>query len=181
MPESYDDYKNHEKINGIIYNMSPSGGFLHSQVNGNIYFKIRQQLQDSIYVVSIENLDLYLSEDEYVTPDIMILCDRNQVKKDTYRGIPKFIAETLSPSTALKDRTVKMDKYAELGIHEYWIISPKERSIEIYYLKNGIYVLQNSLILEDEIEGEHYNAEIILSLKEFPNINMMLSEILINV
>lgn len=43
MPESYDDYKNHEKTNGIIYNMSSSGGFLHSQMNGNIYFKIRQQ------------------------------------------------------------------------------------------------------------------------------------------
>ena len=39
MPVLKDDYRKVEKINGIIYDMSPSGGFMHSQVNGNLYYK----------------------------------------------------------------------------------------------------------------------------------------------
>ena len=66
-----DDYLRIEKIDGAIYNTSPSGGFMHSQINANLYHAIRQQLNDSICVVSVENLDLYLSVDEYVIPDII--------------------------------------------------------------------------------------------------------------
>ena len=112
MPLLKDDYVRIEKIDGIIYNMSPSGGFMHSQINGNLYHAIRQQLKNSICLVSVENLDLYLSEDEYVIPDIMIICDRNQIKRDKYRGVPKFVAETLSPATSLKDKTIKKEKYS---------------------------------------------------------------------
>lgn len=76
-----DHYVKTEKINGVIYNMSPSGGFLHSQINGNIYHILRSQLKTSVCAVSVENLDLYLSEDEYVIPDIMLICDRNRLKR----------------------------------------------------------------------------------------------------
>ena len=107
MPLLKDDYTRKEKINGTIYNMSSSGGFMHSQINGNLYHEIRQRLKNSICVVSVENLDLYLSDDEYVIPDVMIICDRNQIKKDKYRGVPKFVAETLSPATSFKDKTIK--------------------------------------------------------------------------
>lgn len=50
---------------------------MHSQINGNIYFALVKQLKNSICAVFIENLDLYLSDDEYVIPDIMLICDRN--------------------------------------------------------------------------------------------------------
>ncbi len=36
-----------------------------------------------------------------------------------YKGVPRFIAETLSPRTALRDRTIKLKKYANLGVNEY--------------------------------------------------------------
>jgi len=174
---SVDDYKKVEKINGVVYNMSPSGGFSHGLVNGNIYHSFRKQLKDSLCVVSVENLDLYLSEDEYVNPDVMLICDRNQVKKDKYRGVPKFVAETLSPSTAFKDRTVKMKVYAKHGIDEYWIIDPKSRSVEVYCLEDGKYELVNSLILEDEPEDSDYNAKTVLTLRAMPSISMTLEEI----
>jgi len=41
--------------------------------------------------------------DDYLCPDIMIVCDRKSLKGSSYSGVPKFIAETLSPSTAKKD------------------------------------------------------------------------------
>ena len=73
MPLLNDDYTKTEKINGVIYNMPPSGGFAHGQVNGNIYHELRIQLKGSVCTVSVENLDLYLSDEEYVIPDIMLV------------------------------------------------------------------------------------------------------------
>ena len=181
MPLLKDDNIRTEKIDGIIYNMSPSGGFMHSQINGNLYHAIRQQLKNSICVVSIENLDLYLSEEEYVIPDIMVICDRSQIKKDKYRGVPRFVAETLSPATSLKDKTVKKEKSAQLGIDEYWIISPRERSVEVYYLEDESYKLVGSHILVEDKDDENYNAELLLTLRALPTISIVLRDIFENV
>ena len=181
MPLLQDDYIKTEKINGVIYNMSPSGGFMHSQINGNIYFALMKQLKNSICAVSMENLDLYLSDDEYVIPDIMLICDRNQIKKDKYRGVPRFVVETLSPATSFKDKTVKKEKYAQLGIDEYWIVSPKERSVEVHYLEDGQYKMVGSYILVEDEDDENYNAETVLTLKAMPSVSIVLKEIFENI
>ncbi len=63
-------------------------------------------------LVSIENLDFrYHPEenDDYVCPDVMIICDRKHLKGGTYSGVPKFIAETLSPLIAKRDKTETKD------------------------------------------------------------------------
>ena len=62
--------------------------------------------------------------DDYVIPDVMVACDRKHLKGGSYSGVPKFIAETLSPATALGDKTVKKEIYQNAGVAEYWIISP---------------------------------------------------------
>lgn len=166
-----------EKIDGVIFNMSPSGGFRHSQINGNIYHALKRQLKDSICFVSMENLDLYLSDNEYLIPDIMLICDRQRVKNDKYRGVPRFVAETLSSRTALRDRTVKMEKYAKLGVDEYWIVAPKECSVEIYYLEDNQYQLKDSYILEECETDEGYNADAVLTLRAMPSVMIALKEI----
>lgn len=128
----------------------------------------------------MENLDFkYHPEenDDYVCPDIMIICDRKKLKGGSYSGVPKFIVETLSPSTAKRDRDEKKDIYEKAGVEEYWIISPKGKSVEIYYLQDGKYVLEQSYILEDDEEDEHYNAETMIRLRAFPHIKMELRDI----
>lgn len=169
-----------EKIDGVIYDMSPSPGYQHGIINGNIYAVIRQGLKDSLCLVSIENLDFkYHPEenDDYLCPDIMVICDRKHLKGGSYSGIPKFIAETLSPTTAKRDKKEKKDIYEKAGVEEYWIVFPEGRSVEIYYLEDGKYVLEQNYILQDDKELEGYNAETEISLRSFPNIKMTLSEI----
>ncbi len=60
---------------------------------------------------------------------------------------------------------------------EYWIVSPRG-SVEIYYLENGRYVLEQSYMLQDDKEDEHYNVDTLICLKEFPHIKMTLGDIL---
>ena len=166
-----------EKIDGVVFNMSPSPGFMHSQINGHIYHAIKTQIKNSVCLVTIENLDLYLSDDEYLIPDIMLICDRQRIKNDKYKGVPRFVAETISPRTAFRDRTLKMEKYAKLGIDEYWIVSPKERSVEVYYLDGDKYQLNKSYILEEDEKDENYNADVVLALKAMPAVTVGLQEI----
>ncbi|MDE7330690.1 MAG: Uma2 family endonuclease [Lachnospiraceae bacterium] len=114
--------------------------------------------------------------DDYLCPDIMVVCDRKHLKGGSYSGIPKFIVETLSPSTAKRDKTEKKDIYEKAGVEEYWIVSP-QGSVEIYYLEDGKYVMKENYMLQDDKEDEHYNAETEICLREFPHIKMLLGEI----
>lgn len=171
--------KKDEKINGVVYDMSPSPGYGHFMVNGNLYTIIKQGLKGSICLVSMENFDFQYHpdvNDDYVCPDIMIICDRKHLKGGAYSGTPKFIAETLSHSTAKKDKTEKKDIYEQAGVEEYWIVSPLG-SVEIYYLQDGRYVLEQNYMLQDDREEEDYNADTEICLKAFPNIKMTLGEI----
>lgn len=168
-----------EKINGVIYDMSPAPGFKHGIINSNIHRIIANGLRNSLCFVFMENLDFKYHpdvNDDYLCPDIMIVCGREHLKGSFYSGIPKFIAETLSPSTAKRDRTEKKSIYEQAGVEEYWIVSP-QGSIEIYYLENGTYILEQSYMLQDDKEEEDYNAEQEIVLKAFPHIKMTLGEI----
>lgn len=171
--------KKDEKIDGVIYDMSPAPDFRHGIVNNNINRKIGYGLKNSLCLVFMENLDFKYcpdKNDDYVCPDIMVICDRKHLKGGSFSGTPKFIAETLSPSTAKRDRTQKKDIYEKAGVEEYWIVSPNGH-IEIYYLKNGKYILEQSYMLQSDKEENHYNAETEISLRAFPHIKMTLGEI----
>ncbi len=171
--------KKDEKINGVIYDMSPAPGFKHGIINNNINTIIKHGLKNSLCLVFMENLDFKYHpdiNDDYLCPDIMVICDRKRLKGSFYSGVPKFIAETLSPSTAKRDKTEKKDIYEQAGVEEYWIVSP-QGSVEIYYLENGRYVMQQNYMLQADKEEEDYNAEQEIILKSFPHITMTLGDI----
>lgn len=175
----FEGYRKIEKMDGIIYDMSPSADYRHGRVNANIMVSLANQLKGSLCQAYMENLDLYISEDEWLIPDIMIICNKKDIVKNIYRGVPKFVVETASPSTANRDRTKKMRKYASIGVPEFWIVHPRGYFVEIYYLLNGEYEIQDSYILEtdpDAPEGD-YNADTVIHLREFPHISIKLTDI----
>lgn len=173
------EYRKDEKINGVIYDMSPAPGYRHGIINSNILRILGNGLRGSLCLVFMENLDFqYQPEenDDYLCPDIMVICDRKNLKGSYYKGVPKFIVETLSPSTAKRDRAEKKDIYEKSGVEEYWIVSP-QGSVEIYYLENGRYMLKQSYLLEDDKEDANYNADTEIALRAFPHIKLTLAEI----
>lgn len=179
MPLLKDTYRKCEKINNVIYDMSPSADYRHGTVNLNIYHNIKLQLKDSLCMVFAENLDFIIdSENEdYVIPDVMVICDKKHLDKGAYRGVPRFIVETLSPSTAARDKKEKKTIYAAKGVEEYWIVDPRAHSLEIYHLENSDYQLVNVYMLESDKTDLAYNAETEITLLSFPNISMTLSDI----
>ena len=175
-----EEYRKQEKMNGVVYDMSPAPEYRHGIINGNIYAKIKNKLKDTLCLVFMENLDFRYQpdvNDDYVCPDIMIVCDRKHLKGSFYSGVPRFIVETLSPSTSKRDKTDKKVAYEKAGVEEYWIVSPQGKSVEIYYLEDGKYVLKQDYILQGDKEEEDYNAETEIVLRGFPHIKMKLEEI----
>ncbi len=48
---------------------------------------------------------------------------------------PDFVVEVLSKKTAKRDRTIKFQDYAAHNIPEYWIVDPRTKTIEQYWLQ----------------------------------------------
>jgi len=48
--------------------------------------------------------------------------------------VPDWICEVLSPSTASKDREIKMPIYAKYGVAHIWLVDPARRTLEAYAL-----------------------------------------------
>jgi len=50
---------------------------------------------------------------------------------------PILVAEILSPSTQSEDLLRKGPEYAEAGAGQYWVLDPKQRSLEVFTLVDG--------------------------------------------
>jgi Uma2 family endonuclease len=80
------------------------------------------------------------SDDTYVEPDMVVVCDSSKLDAKGCNGAPDLIIEVLSPSTARQDRVVKFRKYLEAGVREYWVVNPEEKTVQVHVLDNGRYV-----------------------------------------
>jgi Uma2 family endonuclease len=74
-----------------------------------------------------------------VQPDISVICGQNLTSENQFKGIPSLIVEVVSPSNASDDYVKKLNLYMRFGVEEYWIVSPKNRTIQMFSLDNGVY------------------------------------------
>lgn len=132
-----------EMINGKVIVMSPRPSVNHHRVSLNIANIFSVSLKGKPCQVFGDGVDLFLTDKDRFTPDGMIVCDPDKVKRDGVYGAPDLVIEVLSPSTARYDRGYKKDAYEAAGVREYWIIEPEVESLEVYLLKDGKFVLDD--------------------------------------
>lgn len=141
-----------ELINGKIYHMSPSASPFHGMIIGNIYLLIGNHLKGKQCKVFTDTIDVYLDEENRVIPDLSVLCDKTKFTDRGYEGIPRLIMEVISPSSIKRDRIEKKALYERMQVPHYWLIDPKNKSLEIYNLVNEVYVLEEVYTDYDETE-----------------------------
>ena len=132
-----------ELVDGKTVMMSPRPSVNHSQVASNIYYLFAHYLRKKTCRPFADGVDLYLDEDNQFIPDFMVVCDPDKIKPDGVHGAPDLVVEVLSPSTAKDDRTRKKEVYEACGVPEYWLVSPTDKSIEVYLLESGKYILHD--------------------------------------
>jgi Uma2 family endonuclease len=65
--------------------------------------------------------------------------------EDSIVGVPELVVEILSDRSYLEDTFTKKHFYASEGVAEYWIVSSSLRSIIVYNLKDGEYILSQQV------------------------------------
>lgn len=140
---AYQDEPWEELIDGKIVAMSPGPAWNHISIGGNLYRIFSNYLHGRKCTPIPDGMDLYLTEKDRFIPDLMVVCDPSIIKSNGVHGAPDLVVEVLSPSTGKRDKTVKKDVYAKFGVGEYWLVDPIGKSVELYLLEDGAYVLHN--------------------------------------
>ena len=78
---------------------------------------------------------------------------------------PDWACEVLSPGTARVDRVLKMPIYAEQGVAWLWLVDPALRTLEVYRLAEGHWLLEGAWQEADEVRAPPF-AEIVLPLAD---------------
>ena len=124
-----------ELIDGVLYEMT-APTFSHQKAISKIARMLEthiEQKKGNCEVIALP-YDVQLDRDDrtMVEPDIMIVCDQKKITNRSLYGAPDFVVEVLSPSTAKKDMTLKLFKYCNAGVREYWIVDLKKKRVLVY-------------------------------------------------
>ena len=77
--------------------------------------------------------DVVLSDTDVVQPDVLFVSSQriHILTRENIQGAPDLVVEILSPATSVRDRTIKLDLYAQHGVKEYWIVDSDARMITV--------------------------------------------------
>lgn len=120
--------------------VTPAPSLHHQRIAGRLFAKLFGFVEEhDLGEVFPAPVDVLFAEGDYMEPDIVfvrkgradLLSDRG------VEGAPDLLVEILSPSTELRDRGVKLDRYRLYGVGEYWVVDPDERTVEVWDLAGG--------------------------------------------
>ncbi|MBR4026704.1 MAG: Uma2 family endonuclease [Lachnospiraceae bacterium] len=132
---SLPDGERAELIDGVIYNMSPPS-YKHQKILSFLHIEIGSYIRSKNGKCEIipAPFAVFLTKDNtnYVEPDISVICDKTKLTDKGCNGAPDWIIEIVSPSSKKLDYMVKLFKYCNAGVREYWIVDPLKNQIRIY-------------------------------------------------
>lgn len=162
-----DEKRKYEIIGGTAYMMGRQNAN-HARIARNLSTILGNYLKGKRCEMFFE-FDVILDEENTFIPDVIINCDPGKVHQDGIHGAPDLVVEILSRSTLKRDRTVKKDAYEKAGVKEYWIVSPNDKTIEIYRLQDGKFYLDKAVGVVPDWEmkrlTEQERAEVEFSFK----------------
>lgn len=69
---------------------------------------------------------------------------------------PDWICEVLSPSTLRVDKIRKMPLYAEHGVKHFWLIDPNAKTLDVFRLQSGKWLLLGTHAEDDKVRAEPF-------------------------
>jgi len=124
-----------ELIDGKLYYI-PTPTRTHQKIAGEMYLAAAAHLKaySKECEVYIAPFGVYLNGDDslYVEPDLSIIRDTSLLSERGCMGAPDWIIEVVSAPTRKTDYAVKLNKYRESGVREYWIVDPSLRTVLTY-------------------------------------------------
>ena len=133
------DIERAEFIDGeIILQATPT--LQHQSIVGNLFFEMKNYFMDRNCKAFMAPFDIVLEteneEPKRVQPDLFVLCGEFDITKNEFNGVPTLVIEVASPSNAGNDFITKLNLYQKFKVSEYWIVSPKNKSVLIFVFNN---------------------------------------------
>ncbi|MDX2165576.1 MAG: Uma2 family endonuclease [Deltaproteobacteria bacterium] len=142
-----DDGQRWEVIDGEVY-VSPAPSLRHQDVVLSLAVllsaHVRRHRLGKVWVSPIE---VALERPTGVQPDLVFISKARMAIAQELRvvGAPDLLVEVASPSTASRDRGIKLDAYARCGVAHYWMIDPRRGGLKAMRLEGGRYVVEAEL------------------------------------
>ncbi len=145
---TYEDYlqfpedgRRHELIAGD-HHLSAAPFVPHQRVARNLLVELHRHIGETgLGEVLPAPVAVALGPSDVVEPDLVVILEHNRslIGRERIAGAPDLVAEILSPSTACRDRGLKLDLYQKWGVNEYWIVDPERRVVQQYLLVDGVF------------------------------------------
>ena len=130
-----DDGNRYEAIEGDLY-VTPSPSFRHQLVSWRLCGALDRFLVKAGHglVLSAPFGVEFPATSEGVQPDILFVSRERYeiVAEGVVVGAPGLVVEILSPSTAGRDRNIKLRLYEQQGVQEYWIVDADENFVDVW-------------------------------------------------
>ena len=173
---NWSDYRSWSKderweiIGGEAFAMTPAPLTRHQRIATRLSRLLGNFFKGGPCELLAAPTDLKLSEEDIVQPDLLVVCDPDQIKRTHVEGPPSLVIEILSPDSLKHDRVVKMELYARFGVPEYWIVTPYPSMIEVFVLQGDAYRLQAGYVKEDTLRSPSFpELELVLApVFDFP-------------
>ena len=180
-----DDYNNLgddrrvELIYGVFYDMATP-----SMEHQLIVHKIMTAFSNYIEknkgncVPMMAPLDVQIKSDKYnmVEPDVMIICNKDKLRKNKVVGAPDLVVEVVSKTSGSHDRIRKLNLYYESKVREYWIVDPLRKEILVYELIDGEYE-QTNYSFEDMVPVGIYDGKLKVDFNDIKKyVDMILKQ-----
>ena len=129
-----------ELLRGWVAKMSPAPNRYHQEISLELTILLKTALRDNPCKLYVAPFDVRLPRtnggETVVQPDLCIVCDEAKLTEQGCTGAPDWVAEIISPGNSKKELDQKFALYEEVGVKEYWIVHPLDRSILRYVLND---------------------------------------------
>ena len=129
-----DDGNRYEAIEGDLY-VTPAPTPRHQILLLRLYDALRPLLPRPRGVLLVSPVGVEFPDTrEGVQPDLLFVSSERLciIGDASLTGAPDLVVEILSPSTASRDRTIKLELYERQGVTEYWIVDPDANAVDVW-------------------------------------------------
>lgn len=133
-----------ELIDGWIYDMAAPTSvhqIIIAFLTAKLFSHIANNQGKCMVLQSPIDVQLNCDNKTMVQPDIIVVCNRDKIIDRCIYGAPDMIIEVLSPSSKRRDTIIKLHKYMEAGVKEYWMIDPDKRKIIVHNFEQDDYTI----------------------------------------
>jgi len=131
-----DDGRRYELIDGMLL-VSPAPAWPHQEALFALAITLRAACPPEFRVI-VAPFAVRQDGLNEVQPDIIVARHRD-ITEANLPLAPLLTVEVLSPSSRLRDASLKEAFYARLGVHSYWLLDPVKPALTAFELRSDSY------------------------------------------